>query len=529
MLTNSTRRWLTGLGVAGAFVAASATPASAAEASFEIVTHDLLVAPGHSNYGWFFAHPTDHESEPKFGPTTVDIDLSQVADFATVESAWDWTCEVSPTKLHCETDLADGDEPWFDYMVTGKDGAKPGQQGDLAISITSGGKTVTATAGITIAEGVDLVSDATVEASGAPGSHARVPGVVRNAGETAVDGTVLVVQADWLAAYDGNFSNCKAHEEGVFAFCAIDTKLEPGKSYKLSENLPIKLRPETRTGAKFPVYLDWWTTDDFNQAFEDWQDEVTPGDGVELRLVEQTVNAARVPQTDLDTQNNMTIATVRVTGDNPADLATKGATASGKKGDVVTVRPSFTNLGPAVLEYIGQGTPGIQLEDLPVRISIPADTTVIEAPFDCVPFVPTEEWDPWFAGWGEPGAKEYACQVTESPKGMENPYEFQLRIDKVVPNASGKIVTTLAGDPNSKNDTAAIVINPAGGGNPGTPGDGGQGGGGDGDGGQGGGDGGTLPITGSSTGLMAAVGALLLAAGAAGYVVSRRRKTRFVA
>ncbi|MEV0004286.1 LPXTG cell wall anchor domain-containing protein [Micromonospora sp. NPDC050980] len=519
MLSNSTRRWFAGLGVAGAFVAASATPAAAADAPFEIVTHDLLVAPGYLDYGSFFAHSTDDEAEPTFGRTTVDVDFSAVADFATVEPAWGWSCDVSSTKLHCEADLLDGDEPWFDYVVNGKDTAKPGQQGALKISVTSSGKTATGTAGVTIAEGVDLASDPTVEASGAPGGIANLPGVVRNAGDTTVDGAVLVVQADWLASFDGDFSNCRRQEDGFFAFCAFDTKIEPGRSYKLSENLPIKLRPETRTGAKFPVYLDWWTTDDFDQAFEDWQDEVKPGKGAELRLVEQSVKTARVPQTDLDQMNNFTVGTVRVTGNNPADLAAEGATATGKKGDVVTVAPSFTNLGPATLEYLGQGTPGIRLEDLPVRVTVPAGTTVTEAPYDCVPFQPSKEWDPWTANWGEPGAKEYACQVTESPKGMKNPYEFRLRVDTVTPDAAGVFVTRLGGDPNSKNNAAAIVVNPVGNGNPGTPGDGGQGGG----------DGGTLPITGSSAGLIAGIGALLLAAGFGGYVVARRRKTRFVA
>ncbi|MFF4877233.1 LPXTG cell wall anchor domain-containing protein [Micromonospora sp. NPDC000668] len=521
MLTHSTRRWLAGLGVAGAFVAASASPAVAAEAPFEISTHDLLVAPGHLDYGWFYATHTDSEAEPKFGRTSVDIDLSAVADFATLEPAWGWTCDVSPTKLHCETDIEDGNSPYFDYMVTGKDDAKPGQKGPLAISITSGGKTAKATADITIAEGVDLVSDPTVETSGAPGGSAGLPGVVRNAGETTVDGTVLVVQAEYLAAYGGDFSNCKSDEWGMTAFCAFDTKIEPGKSYKLSGDLPIKVAPEARTGAKFPVYLDWWTTDDWNLAFKDWfLDDVKPGKGKELRLVAQSMQAARVPQTDLDKQNSTTVGTLRVTGDNPADLATKGATASGKKGDVVTVAPSFTNLGPAVLEYQGQGTPGIRLQDLPVRVSVPVDTTVIEAPGDCVPFEPGKEWDPWNAGWGEPGAKEYACQVTESPKGMNNPYEFQLRIDKVTQDASGSIVTKLVGDPNSKNDTAKIVINP-------TSAGGGNGGGGNGGGDNG--DGGGLPVTGESTGLIAGIGALLLAAGVGGYLVAKRRRTRFVA
>ncbi|MGV9210574.1 LPXTG cell wall anchor domain-containing protein [Micromonospora sp. RB23] len=517
MLTHSTRRWLAGLGVAGAFVAASAGPAAAAEAPFEVATHDLLLAPDHIEYGYFFASLTDSESEPKFGRTSVDVDFSAVAGFATVEPAWGWACDASATKLHCESDIEDGQSPWFDYTVTGKSDAKPGQKGSLAISITSGGKTAKATAGVTIAEGVDLVSDATVETSGAPGKTAGLPGVVRNAGETTVDGAVLVVQAEYLAAYGGNYSNCKSDEWGMIAFCAFDTKIEPGKSYKLSEELPIKVSTDARTGAKFPVALDWWTTDDWDLAFKDWfLDEVKPGTGGKLRLVEQSMQAARVPQTDLDRMNDTTIGTVRVTGNNPADLATKGATASGMKGAVVTVAPSYTNVGPAVLEYIGQGTPGIRLEDLPVRVTIPDGTTATEAPFDCVPFAPGKEWDPWNAAWGEPGAKEYACQVLETAPDYETTLEFALRIDKVVPNASGAVTTTLAGDPNKSNDTAKIVINPAasGGGNSG---------------GDGGGDGGSLPITGQSTGLLAGLGALLLAAGVGGYLVAKRRRTRFVA
>ncbi|MFD2763969.1 LPXTG cell wall anchor domain-containing protein [Micromonospora eburnea] len=36
-------------------------------------------------------------------------------------------------------------------------------------------------------------------------------------------------------------------------------------------------------------------------------------------------------------------------------------------------------------------------------------------------------------------------------------------------------------------------------------------------------------MTGTATGLIAGIGALLLAAGVGGYVIARRRKTRFVA
>ena len=527
MLTHSTRRWLAGLGVAGAFVAASASPAVAADAPFEIATHDLLVAPGHMDYGWFYAQPNDTESEPKFGRTSVlDIDLSAVAGFATVEPAWGCTCDTAPTKLHCEADIEDGDSPGFDYQVYGKEDAKPGQKGALAISMTSGGKTAKATANITVAvaEGVDLVSDPTVEASGAPGGNALLPGVVRNAGETPVEGAgrprrpgpvpgplrrrLLQLQVGRVGF--GRLLRVRHEDRAGQVVQALRESADQGD-----------LRGHA-TGAELPVALDWWTTDDWDLAFKETGSWTTSSPARARSCGwSRATSAARVPQTDLDQMNNFTIGTVRVTGDNHADLATKAVTASGKKGDVVTVAPGFSNLGPAVLEYLGQGTPGIQLEDLPVRVSIPADTTVVEAPFDCVPFTPEKEWDPWNAGWGEPGAKEYACQVLETPsdKDFESLYEFGLRIDKVVPDATGVFTTALTGDPNKSNDTAKIVINP-------TSTDGGNGGGGGGD---DDGDGGSLPITGQSTGLIAGLGALLLAAGVGGYLVAKRRRTRFVA
>jgi LPXTG-motif cell wall-anchored protein len=47
--------------------------------------------------------------------------------------------------------------------------------------------------------------------------------------------------------------------------------------------------------------------------------------------------------------------------------------------------------------------------------------------------------------------------------------------------------------------------------------------------GTGGGDGGALPLTGANTATAVAVGGALLLVGAAGYVIARRRRTRFVA
>ena len=106
--------------------------------------------------------------------------------------------------------------------------------------------------------------------------------------------------------------------------------------------------------------------------------------------------------------------------------------------------------------------------------------------------------------------------------GRQATLDFGLRIDKVITNATGHredqrpvpVRRRFHSDLKPANDTAKILVNAAG--------RNGQGGGRC-------GDGGTLPITGSSTALIAGLGALLLAAGAGGYVVARRRRTRFVA
>ncbi|MGW5670054.1 LPXTG cell wall anchor domain-containing protein [Micromonospora sp. NPDC003776] len=509
MLKHSTRRWLTGVSVVGVLVAAAPTPAVADTPPFTVAAPNQLLAPGHSTHGWLMAQPTrDDEDQWQFGRTTLDVDLSKVKDVATVEPMPDgWTCAASPSKLHCETDIPKRLYPRFNYTLTGKDDATPGQQADFTVTITSGGISASATARITIAEGVDLVSDETVEVSGAPRSRVDLPGVVRNGSATTANGTILMLQASWLVKYVGDYSNC-ASSGGFSAVCTFDTQLEANKSYQLSEDLPLQLSDQARTGAELPVTLDWWTKDDWLLIFRKWPIlGLEPGHGGELRLLEQTGGKAKVQQTDVDRKNNFTLATINVTGNNPADLAAKGATASGKKGDVVTVIPSFTNFGPAALET--------QTKKPPVRLTLPPGTTAVDVD-NCVPYVPGEKHNAGNAQLAEPGAKEYACPTPDIVPGGEAPFVFALRIDEVVPNATGTFAVTLDGDPNAQNNSAKIIINPTGNGG----GDGGQGGGDDGP---------TLPITGASTGLIAAVGGLLLVAGAAGYLIARRRETRFVA
>ncbi|MCX5068511.1 LPXTG cell wall anchor domain-containing protein [Micromonospora lupini] len=509
MLTHSTRRWLAGLGVAGAFIATSASPALAEGDPFKIIAQDILTTPDHGGFAYIYTEPNDFDKPHQFGHTTLDFDFSGISDFATLEmpgEGWEWACETSGQVVHCETDFAEDDTPWLGIQVFGKPNATPGQTGQLKLAMTSGGKTVKGASTVTVAESVDLQTVPEASVSGAPGTKVNMPTSVRNGSETVSQGAVLLVNGDYLVSYVGDYSNCQVID-GLGALCTFDEELKPGKSYQLSDKLPFQLDKDLRTNADLLTTGVWWTKDDWEIVSSDWPQDGEPGKGDKLRLVEQPEAKSLAKQTDPDQMNNYTEISVKVTGDNPADLGVKGATASGKKGDVVQVRTSVTNLGPALLEY--QGRPAF-------RVKVPEGTTAVEVSSECQPYTSDEEWDQWNGNWGEPGAKEYGCQITESPKGFENWYEFSLRIDKVVPDASGAITAKLAGDPNKSNDTAKIVINPA------------SAGGGNGA-GQGGGDGGALPITGQSTGLIAGLGALLLTAGVGGYLVAKRRRTRFVA
>ncbi|MGK5673525.1 hypothetical protein ACSNOB_11875, partial [Micromonospora sp. URMC 106] len=453
MLEHSTRRWLAGLGVAGALVAASASPAVAEDdAPFEAGAHDILVAADHTAAGYFYASPTDSENPHQFGRTTLDIDFSGISDFAVLEQpgeGWGWACETTAQVVRCETEISEDDGPWLGIQVTGKHNATPGKQGQLKYALTSGGRTVKTTSTVTLAESVDLQTAPTASVSGAPGSKVGTPAAVRNGSEKTSHGAVLLVNSDYLYQYAGNYSNCRLSDyAGVL--CTFDEELQPGKSYRLSTDLPFQLHKDARTGASLLATSVWWTKDDWELVSRQWPQDGEPGTGTKLRLVEDAEARSRVPQTDPDQMNSFTDISVKVTGDNRADLGAKGATASGKKGDVVQVRPAFINLGPALLEYQGQ----------PVfRVTVPEGTTAVDVSGDCQPYTSDDEWDLWNGQWGEPGAKEYGCQATETPKGAEHSYEFGLRIDKVVPDASGAVIVRLTGDPNSKNDTAKIVIN----------------------------------------------------------------------
>ncbi|MGN9811870.1 LPXTG cell wall anchor domain-containing protein [Micromonospora sp. BQ11] len=512
MFTHSTRRWLAGLGVAGALIAASATPAYADE-DLQVHASDLLVAPNHTVASWIAAWNPATELRK----LTLDLDLSKVDGIGVLEPVnSDFACAREAAVLHCEATIEpDGNTPFFDYFLTAKADAKPGEKAEMGVKITGDGQTVERAVSITVAEGVDLQSEPEGGLEAEAGTVAVLPSTVRNGGENTSRGAVLRLQNDGRSPYVGNFSNCE-YIDYLATVCTFDTDLEPGKSYRLSEGLPVRVDKDARAGSHLLNLLDWWTKDDWALIANDpsWPlPEGEQGTGAELKLVEAPATALRAPQTDVDRWNSFTDFKVTVTGGNTADLAAVGSTATGKVGDKVTVRAGARNLGPAVIETWRNEGPLVVVE-------IPAGTTAVTVSENCAPYTRDEEWYPW-ESLGEPGAPVYGC-IGYEDLGRDDTasFEFVLKIDKLDSKTSGTVSTMIEGDPNASNNVAPITV--ALGDKSGNPGgEPGQGGG--------NGDGGSLPITGANTALVAGLGAVLLAAGGAGFVVARRRRTRFVA
>ncbi|WP_329017274.1 hypothetical protein OG271_12310 [Micromonospora rifamycinica] len=510
MSHRSHRRWLAGLAAVGAFLVAAPAPVHAA-LPLEISTWDVLVAPDRTSYNSITVSDPGEGDPAKM---TLDIDFSQVDAIAFFELAVsDWACVPVGKGLHCEYTADEDGVPSLDYQVTGRPYATPGTQATLAVKAGNGDRTTGVDVTVTVAEGVDLRAEPEAELDVTPGATAGLPAdVVHNAGEQTTHGAVLRLQADELNPYVGNFSNCD-HFDGVATVCTFDTDLEPGRSYRLSTRLPVTLDRQARTGSRIDSYVDWWTRDDWklitgNPAFP--LPPGTPGTGGKLELVEvRTARQESVPQTDVDRWNSLTVVSLDVRGDNPADLVANGASATGTVGDRVEVRVGWTNLGPATVQTWRLSGPFVTVE-------IPKGTRAVEVSGECAPYDPDDEesWNPWEHG-GELGADLYGCLAAGDPEaGVSGAYPFTLQIDKLDGQTSGAVTTDLDGDPNAANDRAALVVRS------GVTGPGGAGGG--------DGDGDTLPITGRSVALVAGAGVLLVVVGIAGFVVTRRR-TRFTA
>ncbi|SBT50228.1 LPXTG cell wall anchor domain-containing protein [Micromonospora auratinigra] len=521
-LSPSTRRWLAGLGVAGAFVAASAAPAAAeSTAKLYVLLPDTTVAVGSA--GVVKGPLLLAEEATTLRDVSIRYDYRALSGKVTVTGDDPGNdCSAPETGvLVCQEPFPVTVDEWFGgfptrVKIAPTEAAKLDDSGNMKITVLTGDTVrATSTSRIRVGEGVDLAAgpstDVTVDITKNFGNFSA-PVTVSNVGGTTVKSVVALFAQDWAITPADRWSNCY-YEEDILLACQFDEEIAPGETRSATFN--YSLRPDTYAPGRVFGQTEFITPDDLDDAlsiFEKFDGKAAKrGTGAKLAL--KKAPAARAAQTDVDPTNNFTQLNVNVRGKRGADLAAVGATLRGTKGSTVKADLGFRNNGPATLDFSHSDS-----EVTLVDVTVPTGTTAVTVPEECVPFKGDKTRYDETAG--TPGAAAYRCFPGPfAPAGELLTGRFTFRIDKAVPNAEGSVRINAkcecsAGfkdDLKPANDLAKIVVNPAG------------------TGGQGGGDDPTLPLTGSATGLIAGLGALLLAAGAGGYVVARRRRTRFVA
>ncbi|WP_027660560.1 LPXTG cell wall anchor domain-containing protein [Salinispora fenicalii] len=518
MFKHPTRRWLAGIGLAGALVA-TATPAAAAETDITLGVYFDNVTLAAGSAGKDRSSTISASAPVTLQDLTVQYDFSDLAGKVDVSSASlgnDCTTP-EPHVLRCVEPLAQHIEDSrgaYRVLLVPIAAAANGDEGMLKVSFSAKGfSPVTHEATVRVGTGVDLVAGAEHELSAAPGETFTEPLTVSNMGEVTADGAVAFFDHDYGIRADQRFSNCN-YDGDHLVFCRFDEKLTSGASY--SAPLTHTLGADTYAPSSLHGNVYWQTPAEF-EAYEARLHHLgislgEPGTGGKLTLTEQNrTQSAREPQADTDPSNNWSYISISATGENGTDLEAIGAELSGEKDAEIHATIGFRNNGPATLNYSRPGSSVTYLE-----VDIPQGTTAVGVPDNCAPIQGDQLGDR-----GEPGAAKYHCYAPIISKvGEQETYDFTLRIDEVIADAAGAVRVNVPcqcdggfyDDIKPANDEAAILVNASGG----------SGGGGD-------GADPSLPITGDSTLRVVGLGGLLLAIGAAGFVVARRRRNSFVA
>ncbi|MCY1138342.1 LPXTG cell wall anchor domain-containing protein [Actinoplanes sp. Pm04-4] len=487
-------------------VFAALMPAAAAQAApgWTLTLSNVSVQPGGAARGMHVQYRFPDQTPPG----ELVFDLTALNAIATVTPPSGITrCTAAATTLTC-----DGTSDAFDLSVAANPGTPLGASALVTVrAVVEGTTRATATGRVTIAEQVALTAvDTQGDVSLPTGTSTDVTAAVRNTGDSPVRGVVL----EWRAVRGITSTphrNCAPTERG--AACLFETELAPGATYRLATPWRITASRAVWAPSQWSSSFIWHTA-------QDWIDPgraLPSGSGPELELTPATSTLAD-PQTEIDVRDNADGWDLAVTGVNQSNFTAIGDTARAKVGKTVPVRLGMRNNGPAGIE----GWDRAQGSYLVITFTPPSGTTVVGRSPLCRSF-PTLPFPGPYPPDGHPDDGKLYCFTSELDGVPYLPYrtvnfDFILRVDQPG-TLRGSINVSRqgpppAGDPDPSDDTAAVIINPAG--PTPTPGDG-EGGG------NGGGEGGGLPITGTNTTALALIGLALLLAGATARVATRRR------
>jgi hypothetical protein len=518
MPTRPARRLLAALAAACVSSLGLAAPAHAALPAPEVQLADRIVAPG-SPAGVTLKFVLDPAagSYVRYLNATVTVELSGPAGVSLVED--DASCtRTSATKVTCvraRFGITAGTpyQPRFAIEVKAGASAEAGATGTLKATFKADDvSAVTGTAEVEVAEAVALAGGARQQLKLKLGAAFTGRLQVTNRSGSTVRGVVLTAdEPNWSFESTEQYSNCRYTDRSIsensLLSCRFDTDIAPGATVGVV--LPLRLRKDAPAPDFQEGLFHWWTVDSYEQAAADLGfGGGEPGTGPALQLTPVTTTRAARAQAGEARQ----LLRVEVLGTSKTDIAVSGATVSGAAGSVVTATLSMRNNGPAS-RWSATGSAAQARVVLPPGTSYAAENG--PAPCYAIDFSPLEE----VTNWG--------CGVMFSfEAGQEVSFSFPLRIDTVIPNATGTIVLEKehADKVNTCNNAAKIIINPTGGASPAcapsaTP-----------TGGTGGGNGQDepgLPITGPDAALLAGSGVLIGLLGLGVFVSARRRRPGF--
>ncbi|MFF5289334.1 DUF11 domain-containing protein [Paractinoplanes globisporus] len=504
------RRLLIVAAAAIAVGSAFAAPANAALISVKMFLPDVLVGAGASAD----IHPIVVGGSHYPISSRMDYELSGDLEGVRLAAPEDNGLECTsdgPRKLTCAATPTQPGDPFGyaeQHAVIAADPSALGGTGKLTMSLSAGSiHPVSLTVDVSVVDGVDLTAGGSSTISVKPGATFDAPLQVHNNTDKVVHGAAVTVDAAYAFTAGKQFSNC-LYLDGQSNSCVFDQDLEPGATYEVT--LPFRPRPDTYAPGKVVGDFEWLTTDDYQNLIKFLKDNGldgpgTPGTGPKLELKRTGTVGSLARQTDTNPADNTQSLTVNVTGKQGADLAAVGATASGAAGTTVTLPIGVRNNGPATLELPAGNAIGVHIT-FPAGTEVVAEPDVAVTPGGC------------YQQTGTPHVT-YVCYTGEFAPFVAKTtitLKFQVKITKVIANAEGSVEVddsfNFSKDINPANNVAKIVLNPATGG---------------GTGGEGGGEG--LPITGPQTALIGGAGTGLVAVGLVGFVLARRRRTRFEA
>ncbi|MGW2177133.1 hypothetical protein ACWCXX_03365 [Streptomyces sp. NPDC001732] len=367
------------------------------------------------------------------------VDISGVAGVA--EVTWPDNCAPTGTTAVCTVPevpvMGDAYSPQVRLVVRAADGAALGAQGRITYAaVATGGPDGTLEAPhdsfdttVTVGSGPDLSLGAIAPVKGAqPGAVQTVPFTVTNKGGERSEGLTARFTASYGLEFLDKYAECAYDAIGgddgyapmTEVSCSFDQVIEPGGSFVLPAPLRVALAAHAY-GERLDITVE-------------------PGNGA----------------TDLADEDNYAMA--RFTAVNTADFAAQGAKVTGAAGETVTAELGFRNNGPAWIGNLGSGDPVAAVD-----LTVPDGVTVTSAPAECEPRTLSGGYYPQRVG-----APRYSCEMPYwALPDTARSLPFQLRIDRVVPDATGRVVLTTGRsspasfpfDPQTANNTAQLVVN----------------------------------------------------------------------